>query len=96
MWKQLNTIGTIGSEDGIIVKDEQYREQCRITLEKCEKYYAITCGIYGAFVHTAFCDEEKSEIKYETMKQELQDFMDENKTEDEEDEFYNYFINKYL
>ena len=94
-WKQLNSVGTVGSENGIIVRDELYREQCRITLEKCEKYYAITCGVFGAFVHTAFCDEEGSKAKYEAMKQELQDFMDKNTTEDEEEEFYSYFIDRY-
>ena len=95
MWKALDTIGTMGSESGVVLKDEEYKDSCRITLEKCERYYAITCGVYGAMVHTAFCDEKESEGKYEAMKKDLQDFIDKDTTEDEELEFYDEFVNKY-
>ena len=37
--------GQTGSENGIIIADEEYKSVCRITLEKCERYYAITCGV---------------------------------------------------
>ncbi|MDE6539183.1 MAG: hypothetical protein K2K66_03240 [Ruminococcus sp.] len=33
---------------------------------------------------------------YNSMKQELQDFIDRDTTADEEYEFYNYFTNKYF
>ena len=56
MWKNLYMAGNVGSEGGEILSDEEYKNACRITLEKCEKYYAITCGVYGAMVHTAFSD----------------------------------------
>lgn len=62
MWKMLDTIGTKGSEEGIIQKDEEYNSSVRITLETCprlgKKVYAITCGIYGSMVHTTFGDED--------------------------------------
>ena len=51
------TIGRKGSENGTILKDEEYNDLCRITLEKCSRYYAVTCGIYGELVHTAFADD---------------------------------------
>lgn len=35
-WIDLGTVGTEGSENGIILIDEEYDEACRITLEKCE------------------------------------------------------------
>lgn len=60
MWKNYNygaTIGRKGSENGTILKDEEYNDLCRITLEKCSRYYAVTCGIYGELVHTAFADD---------------------------------------
>ncbi len=47
-WIEYNegkTIGTKGSEDGIIIKDEEYQESCAITLERTERGYAITCSI---------------------------------------------------
>ena len=59
------------------------------------KYYAITCGVYGAMVHTAFCGENDHIAVYEAMKQELADFIDRNTTEDEEYDFYDYFTSKY-
>ena len=96
MWSKLAfKPGETGSENGTILMDEEYKESCRITLEKCPKYYAITCGVYGAMVHTAFCDEDDHIAVYEAMKQELADFIDRNTTEDEEYDFYDYFTNKY-
>ena len=49
MWKNYNygaTIGRKGSENGTILKDEEYNDLCRITLVKCSRYYAVSCGIY--------------------------------------------------
>ena len=47
MWKSLYIAGATGSEGGIVFSDEEYKKSCRITLEKCQNYYAITCGVYG-------------------------------------------------
>lgn len=87
--------GETGSENGIVLKDEEYRQSCRITLEKCTGYYGITCGVYGAMVHTAFCGEEDHLAIYGQMKQELAAFIDRDTTEAEEMEFYQYFTNRY-
>lgn len=96
MWDKLDFVeGKKGSEDGIIIFDEEYKGACRITLEKCQKYYAITCGVYGAMAHTAFCDEKESIETFEAMKKELAEFIDRETTEDEEIEFYYYFTSKY-
>ena len=95
MWEQLDTIGTEGSEGGTIIADEEYRQSCRITLEKCERWDAITCGVYGAMVHTAFADAASSAAVYAAMKQELQDFIDRDTTSDEEIAFYRAFVLKY-
>ena len=36
MWNKLVfKPGETGSENGTILKDEEYKESCRITLEKC-------------------------------------------------------------
>ena len=56
MWNDIYKPDSIGSEGGTIIADEEYKESCRITLERCERYYAITCGVYGSMMHTAFCD----------------------------------------
>lgn len=86
MWNKVKkgaNIGKQGSENGIIIYDEEYQNSCRLTLEKCEKYYAVTCSVYERMVHTAFGKEE------------LQEFIDSNSTEDEEFSFYEDFTTKY-
>ena len=95
MWEQLDTIGTAGSEGGTIIADEEYRQSCRITLEKCERWDAITCGVYGSMVHTAFADAASSAKKYAAMKQDLQNFIDRDTTSAEEIAFYREFVQKY-
>ena len=73
-WKIYNngkTIGQIGSEKGIIIKDEENINGARITIEKnCRSIpFAITLGIYGVMVHTAyFSDENITENKLEEIK----------------------------
>lgn len=54
MWKDIYIEGASGSEGGKVLKDEEYKKSCRITFEICPKYYAITCGVYGAMVYTVF------------------------------------------
>ena len=96
MWNKLSFVnGEKGSENGLIICDEEYKGACRITLEKCPKYYANTCGVYGAMVHTAFCNEKESVETFEAMKKELAEFIDKETTKDEEIEFYCYFTSKY-
>ena len=51
MWDNIYQPYQTGSEGGLIIADEEYRDSCRITLEKCERYYAITCGVYGGMMH---------------------------------------------
>jgi hypothetical protein len=50
-----STIGATGSENGIILRDEEYGACARITLERDgHTPFALTCGIYGWMVHTRF------------------------------------------
>lgn len=94
-YKNGATIGKRGSENGIILKDQEFNSSCRITLESCPRYYAITCGIYGAMVHTVFCSPQESESVFEAMKFDIAKFLSTKTTEDEEFDFYDYFCNKY-
>src|SRR4051812_25804769 len=50
------TLGTRGSEDGIIECDEEHSDVARITLERESTHapYSITCGVYGWMCHTRF------------------------------------------
>ena len=96
MWNSVLIPGETGSENGIIIADEEYKNVCRITLEKCERYYAITCGVYGAMVHTVFTDSEHYKDMYDDMKSELQEFLDRDTSALEEEEFYEQFTEKYI
>lgn len=97
MWIWLDSeINQIGREGGKILKDEEYAGQCRITLERCKIYDAITCGVYGDMVHTAYASSNESELIYEKMKRDLQQFIDSDiESEDERSEFYQTFVNQY-
>jgi hypothetical protein len=58
-WKPFNegrTIGTIGSERGTILLDDEHSGGARITIEEGGHIapFSITCGIYGWMVHTRF------------------------------------------
>lgn len=80
----------------MIIKDEEILSASRITLEDCGDRFEITCGVYGAFVHTAFAaDKEEAIVKYAEMKSELAEFMERETTPDEELEFYKHFADKY-
>ena len=95
MWESLLTAGEHGSEGGVILRDETYRNQSRITLEDCGGHCAITCGIYGAFVHTAYCGKTDGMQQYTAMKTELQRFLQTDTTADEEIAFYESFAARY-
>lgn len=72
------TLGQAGSENGIILRDEEHPVGARITLEKDGfQPFAITCGIYGMLmVHTTFASEEEVAFaKYEAMKSDLSKFL---------------------
>lgn len=73
------TLGTIGSENGIIICDEEHSAGARITLERGGYApFAITCGIYGAMMHTAFASSEaEARTKYDQMKRRLGELLDE-------------------
>ena len=96
MWDDIYKPNSIGSEGGTIIADEEYKESCRITLERCERYDAITCGVYGCMMHTAFCNKSHSQEVFDNMKKDLQEFIDKDTTADEESIFYEEFTSKYL
>lgn len=69
------TVGRPGSEGGIILRDEEYLQTARITLEKkrVASRFVITCGVYGWMLHTRFFDTETlAAHEYESMKVELE------------------------
>lgn len=69
-----STLGQTGSEQGVIVHDEEHSLGARITLERAVRTapFAITCGIYGWMLHTRFFDsQDEAQTQYEAMKNAL-------------------------
>lgn len=64
------TIGTKGSERGIIILDIEHSNGARVTLEKeCGNIpFAITLGIYGLMFHTHFESDNKQAYEYVELK----------------------------
>ena len=71
------SLGTKGSEDGEILRDEEHRAGARITLEKCGRIpFTITCGLYGWMCHTRFFgDLDTASSEFESMKPALSDVL---------------------
>ena len=67
------TIGTPGSERGVILADDEHDDGARISLERGGTApFAITCGIYGWMLHTRFFSSKfEAETQYEAMKSAL-------------------------
>ena len=73
-----STIGKAGSEGGHIQRDEEHERGARLTLEEVgTPPFAITCGIYGVMVHTAFAASEiEAADAYAAMKADLEALFD--------------------
>ncbi|MGA2753523.1 MAG: hypothetical protein ABSE53_07120 [Terracidiphilus sp.] len=73
------TLGETGSEEGIVVRDEEHSLGARITLEREARIapFAITCGIYGWMMHTRFFGTEaEAEAQYDLMKTSLSELLE--------------------
>jgi hypothetical protein len=68
------SIGALGSESGIIMRDEEHSDGARITLERNPKHapFAITCGVYGWMFHTRYLEtEQEGQTEFDLMSTEL-------------------------
>lgn len=65
------SLSQIGSEEGVILADEEHEAGARITLERdcTTSPVAITMGVYGWMMHTMFFrDEATGRREYDAMK----------------------------
>jgi len=79
-WSQFDkghSIGLTGSEDGVILRDEEHVDGARVTLERVNiDRFTATCGIYGWMVHTRFFDSERNGLTgFEETKLELTNIL---------------------
>ena len=95
-----NSIGTIGSEDGKILRDEENSFGARITLEENGSVapFSITIGIYGLMFHTDFYSSlENAENKFKSFKTIIEKIIehhliDENKRDSEWNKKHNQLM----
>lgn len=77
-----SAVGQQGTEGGEIIKDEEFDSAARITLERLpEGHFAVTCGVYGAFFHTAWSEDNE---KYDFMRSDIEKIL----SQENEDIFY--------
>jgi hypothetical protein len=75
------TVGSRGSESGVILLDDEHSLGARITLERdgASAPFSITCGIYGWMVHTRFFgDLQDAELAFDAMKHDLSELLEKN------------------
>jgi hypothetical protein len=73
------TVGQRGSEDGVILRDDEHDVGSRITLERDGRIapFAITCGIYGWMFHTRwFATEREAAEEYARMTEALTSILE--------------------
>ncbi len=78
-FEQGKSLGQRGSENGVILRDDEYGNDARITLERDGGIapYSITCGIYGWMVHTRFLGTKpEAEREFERMRTDLTKIVD--------------------
>lgn len=71
-------LGTRGSEGGPILVESEHELGARITLEGqgAVAPFAITCGVYGVFVHTSFFSQDpEARAALEAMKAGLEQIL---------------------
>ncbi len=90
-WREFDegfSIGTSGSDVGVIVRDEEHRNGARITLEDEGSFapFSITCNIYGWMFHTRyFAGEAEAHREFERMKVDLDEILQSISAEDDAD-----------
>jgi hypothetical protein len=92
------TIGAKGSEEGVILRDEEHDRGSRITLERDADVapFAITCGIYGSMFHTTFAsDAAEANSKYDEMKVWLDGMLADDVREDDYLKRLKEFVDKF-
>jgi hypothetical protein len=83
------SIGTSGSDGGIIVCDEEHGFGARMTLEEeaSSAPFSITCAIYGWMSHARFfTDEDEANREFEKMKIDLEKILSLIPAEEDADE----------
>lgn len=70
------SIGTVSSEDGVILRDDEHPAGARITLKRGNKYVLVSCSLYGKMDHTRFfVTVSEAQREYNAMKSAINDVI---------------------
>jgi hypothetical protein len=71
------SIGKIGAEGGVILRDEEHELGARLTLKRGNNYISVSCSIYGWMDHTRFFSTEaEAQREYLLMKPPLANMVE--------------------
>jgi hypothetical protein len=48
------SVGSVGAEGGVILRDEEHEAGARVTLKRGSSYVSVSCNVYGWMDHTRF------------------------------------------
>ena len=73
MWRKRDTAQNDSPFwNGCVIREEEYDDLCRLTVEKCEDgHLTVVCTVYGLMIHGIACEEAEFERVYESLKKEL-------------------------
>ena len=71
------SIGKVGAEGGVILRDEEHTKRVRITLKRGSGYISVSCNIYGRMDHTRFFGTvAEAQREYILMKSSLSNMIE--------------------
>ncbi len=83
-YKDGRTIGTLGTEGGVILQDEEHPRGGRVTLKRGETFISVSAHIYGKIDHTRFFNSvPEAQRDFEVMKTMLGKILEETAGADE-------------
>lgn len=92
------TIGTVGSESGRIILDEEHPGGARITIECLDQGspFSITCGIHGYMVLTRyFYGEDEARQQCIAMKEALSLLLSRSPDDPDESDLFGEFVDRF-
>jgi hypothetical protein len=76
-YKNGDSIGSVGAEGGVTLRDEEHRAGARLTLKRGGNYVSVTCSIYGWMDHTRFfCTVIDAQREYLLMRPPLTNMVE--------------------
>ena len=71
------SIGSVSTEGGMILRDEEHASGARVTLKRGSSYISVSCNVYGWMDHTRFFGSiTEAQREYIVMKSSLENMVE--------------------